>query len=252
MESRNDVRDIVGAVTTLAHQLGLEVIAEGVETEGQLALVRSMECEYVQGFVFSKPVDRERAAELLRSGLLPSPGSGRAAAPAPDEPSKEDGPAYETAGRWPRMSSALYVSAAVVATLALAGLVARFTAQPPSPAPASSRAALEQTVPVPQPPRAAPVSTPTVPAAANARERRTRARPRPGKRPPPHPRRRRDASPVLRDASPVLCDARHVRREDGRVLRSPLFTNTRCAAAAANCPYPPPAWRSSLTRERTG
>ena len=71
METRNDVRDIVGTITTLAHQLGLEVIAEGVETGGQLAQVRSLGCEYVQGYFFSKPVDRERAAELLRTGFPP-------------------------------------------------------------------------------------------------------------------------------------------------------------------------------------
>ena len=160
MENRTDVRDIVGAVTTLAHKLGLEVIAEGVETAGQLAMVQSLKCEYVQGFVFSKPVGGERAAELLRWGLVPSPGSGRAAARAPDASPQEGARADETAGRRPLMSRALYVSAAVLATLALAGLVARFTAQPPSPAPASSRAAVEKAATTAQAPRAAPDSTP--------------------------------------------------------------------------------------------
>ena len=168
MESRNDVRDIVGAVTTLAHKLGLEVVAEGVETAGQLAMVQSLACEYVQGAVFSKPVDKERAAALLRLGLLPSPGSGRAAAQSPDASPQQGAPTYKTAGRRPRMSRALYVSAAVLATLALAGLVARFTARPPSPVPAPTRPAVAQVAPTTQAPRAAsdsapvsaPVSTP--------------------------------------------------------------------------------------------
>ena len=210
MESRNDIREIVGAVTTLAHQLGLEVVAEGVETDGQLALVRSLACEYAQGLVFSKPVDRERAAELLRSGLLPAPGSGRAAAQAPGAPPGEDGPAYEPAGRRPRMSRALYVSAAVLATLALTGLVARFTARRPSPAPALSRAAVEQVTPTAQSPRAAveqvtptaqatraaSVSTPAAPAPPKARERSARGR---GRAPAEAPA----ATPAPSDVTPI-------------------------------------------------
>jgi diguanylate cyclase (GGDEF)-like protein len=138
MESRNDVREIVGAVTALAHQLGLEVIAEGVETDGQLVLVRSLQCEYVQGFVFSRPVDRERAAELLRTGFAPQP----ARAQAPGEPAASERPAHAsecapsaTRRRLPRV---VYVPAAAVITLALAGLLTRFTGTPkPDPAPAS-------------------------------------------------------------------------------------------------------------------
>ena len=149
METRNDIRDIVGAVTSLAHQLGLEVIAEGVETDGQLALVRSLGCEYVQGYVFSKPVDSEHAAELLRSGFPSSPGRGRAAAPGPDAAPKDRGPTYEPIGRRPRMSRALYVSAAAVITLTLAGLVARFTDSPPPPGAHSSPPALEIAAPAP-------------------------------------------------------------------------------------------------------
>ena len=142
MDTRNDVRDIVGAVTALAHQLGLEVIAEGVETEGQLAQVRSLGCEYVQGYFFSKPVDGERAAELLRTGFPPSPGSGNVAAPAPDAAPNARGPALETTSRRPRVSKALYVSAAVVITVALAGVVNRFANQPAAPATATPPPAL--------------------------------------------------------------------------------------------------------------
>ena len=49
------------AVISLAHALGLEVVAEGVETEQQLEVLRSLECDYAQGFLFSRPVP---AAEL--------------------------------------------------------------------------------------------------------------------------------------------------------------------------------------------
>ena len=48
--------EIVAAVIKLAHTLGLEVVAEGVETEQQLDVLRSLGCDYAQGFLFSRPV----------------------------------------------------------------------------------------------------------------------------------------------------------------------------------------------------
>jgi EAL domain-containing protein (putative c-di-GMP-specific phosphodiesterase class I) len=50
----------------LAHSLRLEVIAEGVESEEQLHTLRQLKCDYIQGFLFSKPVDAEAAAWLYR------------------------------------------------------------------------------------------------------------------------------------------------------------------------------------------
>ena len=69
LETRKDMREIVRAVTALAHQLGMQVVAEGIENEGQRALVRSMGCEHAQGFLYSKPVDHEGSASLLRLGF---------------------------------------------------------------------------------------------------------------------------------------------------------------------------------------
>jgi EAL domain-containing protein (putative c-di-GMP-specific phosphodiesterase class I) len=45
----------------------MDVIAEGIETPQQLAQLRSLGCEYGQGYFFSKPVVPESAAALLRS-----------------------------------------------------------------------------------------------------------------------------------------------------------------------------------------
>ena len=56
---------IVRAIVTLAHNLGKQVIAEGVETPGQVALLRSLHCEYGQGYFFSKPIDGKAAGRLL-------------------------------------------------------------------------------------------------------------------------------------------------------------------------------------------
>ncbi len=61
---------IVRAAISLGRELGIPVIAEGVETEFQLDLVREAGCQYVQGFYFSPPVSADRAAELLRQGAL--------------------------------------------------------------------------------------------------------------------------------------------------------------------------------------
>jgi EAL domain-containing protein (putative c-di-GMP-specific phosphodiesterase class I) len=57
---------IVRTIITLAHVLGMDVIAEGVETSDQLAKLRSLGCEYGQGYFFSKPLPSEAIEELLR------------------------------------------------------------------------------------------------------------------------------------------------------------------------------------------
>ena len=61
---------VVRAAIRLAHELGIEIIAEGVETEGQEKFLLSAGCEYGQGYYFSRPVNAERATELLRSGKI--------------------------------------------------------------------------------------------------------------------------------------------------------------------------------------
>jgi EAL domain-containing protein (putative c-di-GMP-specific phosphodiesterase class I) len=50
--------------------LGIEIIAEGVETEGQAKFLISAGCEIGQGYYFSRPVNAERATELLRAGKI--------------------------------------------------------------------------------------------------------------------------------------------------------------------------------------
>lgn len=61
---------IVRAVVALGRELGLVVLAEGVEEDGQLAMLRAMRCDQVQGYLFSKPLTEPQLLELL-AGLPP-------------------------------------------------------------------------------------------------------------------------------------------------------------------------------------
>jgi diguanylate cyclase (GGDEF)-like protein len=56
---------IVRTISTLARNLGMEVIAEGIETEEQYQQLRMLGCEYGQGFLFSRPVDSSDVPHLL-------------------------------------------------------------------------------------------------------------------------------------------------------------------------------------------
>jgi len=57
--------DIVRTILAMAHNLGMKVVAEGVETDDQLSKLKAMDCEYVQGFLFAKPVNSQEAGTLL-------------------------------------------------------------------------------------------------------------------------------------------------------------------------------------------
>jgi diguanylate cyclase (GGDEF)-like protein/PAS domain S-box-containing protein len=68
---------IVKTILMLGENLDIEVVAEGIETEYQLELLRSLGCRLGQGYVFSEPVDASAAAELLTRDF------GRMSAPPP-------------------------------------------------------------------------------------------------------------------------------------------------------------------------
>jgi diguanylate cyclase (GGDEF)-like protein len=56
---------IVRTIVSLAHNLGLDVVAEGIETERQRDVLNDLGCECGQGFLFSKPLPQDRALEML-------------------------------------------------------------------------------------------------------------------------------------------------------------------------------------------
>lgn len=72
MEQREENAKLVHAMINLAHNLNLEVVAEGVESEEQLALLRAFGCDQVQGFLVSRPLPVEALIEYLLQ--VPSPG----------------------------------------------------------------------------------------------------------------------------------------------------------------------------------
>lgn len=71
---------IVTAIVTVARTLDLRVLAEGVETIEQLEFLRRCLCHEAQGYLFSRPVDADTFARIVRDGLpLGEPGGGAAA-----------------------------------------------------------------------------------------------------------------------------------------------------------------------------
>ncbi len=64
--------EITRTVIALAWNLGMNVVAEGVETDRQMAQLKLLKCELGQGFLFSHPLDKQATAELLHQGLATS------------------------------------------------------------------------------------------------------------------------------------------------------------------------------------
>ncbi|MEY8688646.1 MAG: EAL domain-containing protein, partial [Leptothrix sp. (in: b-proteobacteria)] len=63
---------LVSTMISLAHSLGMKVIAEGVETEEQARMLRLLHCDQMQGYLVSRPVPFDALAGLLgpRTGAL--------------------------------------------------------------------------------------------------------------------------------------------------------------------------------------
>src|SRR5688572_5397069 len=119
IEANPDMASILGAVTTMARQLGLQMVAEGIEKGEQLEMIRSLDCEFGQGFLFSTPVDRDRATSMVNTGLPQWPALAA------------------TTGIRPRMdlrhlwtTRNLFAAAAVLAVMVSVGLPRYLTADP--------------------------------------------------------------------------------------------------------------------------
>jgi EAL domain-containing protein (putative c-di-GMP-specific phosphodiesterase class I) len=67
VETNDRERQIVAAVTAMAHVLKMNVIAEGIETVGQLTQLSDLGCDYAQGYLLARPVRPEALELLLRA-----------------------------------------------------------------------------------------------------------------------------------------------------------------------------------------
>jgi len=67
LEYQEDARAVVDAVVRLAHALGLRVVAEGVETHGQRDILRAMQCDELQGFLFARPMPADALLDWART-----------------------------------------------------------------------------------------------------------------------------------------------------------------------------------------
>ncbi|MEM6596709.1 MAG: EAL domain-containing protein [Cyanobacteria bacterium P01_C01_bin.69] len=67
MESLGGTAELVKTIVALGHNLGMNVVAEGIETESQSEKLRALRCEYGQGYLFAKPLPVEAASDLLRN-----------------------------------------------------------------------------------------------------------------------------------------------------------------------------------------
>ncbi len=66
------ILSIVRAIAAMAHALGMDVTAEGIETASQLTAVRAVHCDRAQGYYFSRPVSAAEVTALLQRGFLPA------------------------------------------------------------------------------------------------------------------------------------------------------------------------------------
>lgn len=67
---RHDYAAIVHAIITLARNLGIRLIAEGIESAEQLVMLQTMECDEAQGYYFARPMEAAAAEDFLRQRIL--------------------------------------------------------------------------------------------------------------------------------------------------------------------------------------
>ena len=71
MDRDRETREIVRIIVMLAHNLGLKVVAEGIERREQMEMLKELGCEVGQGYLFSKPGSPAVIEELMANGLAP-------------------------------------------------------------------------------------------------------------------------------------------------------------------------------------
>jgi diguanylate cyclase (GGDEF)-like protein/PAS domain S-box-containing protein len=183
MVTNNDTAEIVAGVMNLSKQLGLRVVAEGIENEDQCAQLRALGCHAGQGNLFATPLDVESATEVLRTGLSPRPQRQPEATTHPDRETT----IHQLVVRGRRLVNGYVPSFAVpvLALLALAGLmgvvnsVQSAFSGPAVPAAEVKRQSVETPPAAPAaPPTAASTSSVTTKEASSGRDAATPPAPR--------------------------------------------------------------------------
>jgi len=160
MVTNKDTAEIVAGVMNLSKQLGLRVVAEGVEDEDQCDHLRALNCHAGQGHLFAKPLDLEGAVEVLKTGLAPRPERRRETTLAPE--GETIFPQLFVRGRRLVTRRVASFAAAIVALLSAGVLSVVKIIEPASsdpvrpPAPTITR---DRTVEPPAAPSAPPVTT---------------------------------------------------------------------------------------------
>ncbi|TRX57378.1 EAL domain-containing protein [Thalassomonas sp. M1454] len=70
LEDSEEGRNMVATIITIAHNLGMDVVAEGVETESQLNHLKALNCEQLQGYLYSRPLSEEDFGRYLLSHII--------------------------------------------------------------------------------------------------------------------------------------------------------------------------------------
>jgi EAL domain-containing protein (putative c-di-GMP-specific phosphodiesterase class I) len=65
LNETGEVSAIVRAVAQLAHDLNFQIVAEGIETREQFDFIKAVGCQYGQGYLFHKPLEKDKAEALL-------------------------------------------------------------------------------------------------------------------------------------------------------------------------------------------
>jgi EAL domain-containing protein (putative c-di-GMP-specific phosphodiesterase class I) len=162
MATDKDTAEIVSGLVAMARQLGLHVVAEGVEHEGQLALLRSVTCAAAQGELFANPLDADAATTFLVTGrpaLMKRRGGRRAASFLAESVSS-----VALLGGKVASTRGVVLAASITPILVAGGLIALFYGPPAATgAPATTNASTKAPGGIATQP--APVSTPVTPPA---------------------------------------------------------------------------------------
>ncbi len=67
LETSKKDKELVRQMIHLSHELGIKVIAEGVETNAQFLLLKNKSCDYIQGYYFSKPIPFDEVKQLFQT-----------------------------------------------------------------------------------------------------------------------------------------------------------------------------------------